>query len=85
MNLLFHTEAWNDYQFWQDNKKALRRVNNLIREIQRTPFEGTGEPEPLRGNLSGWWSRRIDQKHRIVYRIKDNTVIIAACKGHYDD
>lgn len=57
----------------------------LIREIQRTPFEGTGKPEPLRGNLSGYWSRRITQEHRLVYRVTDEAVIIVSCRGHYED
>ncbi len=63
----------------------MRRINAILKDIQRSTFEGIGEPEPLRGNLSGWWSRRIDSANRIVYREKDGAIVIAQCKGYYDD
>ena len=69
---------WDDYLYWQtQDKKTLKRINALIKEIERTPYEGIGKPEPLKGNLSGWWSRRIDEKNRIVYRQKDGNIQIA--------
>ncbi len=86
MKLLWDERGWNDYLAWQDNdRKTLRKINALLKEIQRNPYEGQGKPEPLRGNLSGWWSRRIDSANRIVYREKDGVIVIASCKGHYDD
>ncbi len=76
--------AWEDYLFWQTtDRKMLKRVNELIRHCQRTPYEGIGKPDPLRGNLSGWWSRRIDQEHRLVYRFEDNKIYILQCRKHY--
>lgn len=86
MRLLWEERAWEDYCCWQTlDKKTLRKINELIRDIQRNCYSGIGKPEPLKGNLSGWWSRRIDEANRIVYREKDGAVIIAACKGYYDD
>lgn len=86
MKLLWEESAWEDYIYWQTiDKSMLKRINKIIKEIQRTPFDGIGKPEPLKGNLSGWWSRRIDEKHRIVYKEKNNQIIIASCKGHYED
>ncbi len=77
--------AWEDYLYWQTtDKKMLKRINQLIKDICRNPFEGIGKPEPLKGNLSGFWSRRIDNEHRIVYVAEEHAVIIIACKGHYD-
>ena len=85
MRLLWEESAWSDYLDWQnEDKKTIRRINQLIRDIQRSPFEGIGKPEPLRGNLAGWWSRRIDEANRIVYKPQGDGVIIAAVKGHYD-
>ncbi|MCM1104156.1 MAG: Txe/YoeB family addiction module toxin [Clostridium sp.] len=85
MRLLWEDRAWEDYLYWQtQDKKALKRINSLISEIKRTPFEGMGKPEPLRGSLSGYWSRRIDEVNRIVYFEQDNTIYIISCKGHYD-
>ncbi len=84
MNLLFTPESWEDYLYWQKkDKKILRRVNELIRDIQRNPFEGIGKPEPLRYQLQGCWSRRTDQEHRIVYEIEDDSIRIIACRFHY--
>lgn len=78
--------AWDDYLEWQTRgRKALAKVNSLIKEIQRTPFEGSGKPEPLRNEMSGWWSRRIDQKNRIVYYEQDDVIHIVSCLGHYED
>jgi len=77
-------QAWDDYLYWQQkDKKIVRRINTLIREIQRTPFAGMGDPEPLRHNWSGYWSRRIDREHRLVYKLTDDAVIIAQCRYHY--
>lgn len=77
-------EAWEEYLYWQmQDKKMLKRINQLIKDIQRNPFEGIGKPEPLKGNLTGFWSRRIDEEHRIVYAVEKETVIIISCKGHY--
>ena len=85
MKLLWEENAWNDYLSWQTDKSTLRRINVLLKDIQRNPFEGIGKPEPLKGNFSGWWSRRIDDCNRIVYKTSGETVIIACCKGHYKD
>ncbi len=85
MKVQFTKTAWEDYLYWQEtDKKALRKVNALIKEIQRHPFVGLGKPEPLKHQLSGYWSRRITQEHRLVYTIKDGDVIIASCRHHYD-
>lgn len=85
MRVLWHETAWEDYLYWQiQDKKMTKRINMLVKEIQRTPFRGIGKPEPLIGSLKGWWSRRIDESNRIVYKVEGNTVIIAACKGHYE-
>lgn len=84
MKIVWEDRAWSDYISWQEeDKKTLKRINKLITDIQRNPFEGIGKPEPLRENLSGWWSRRIDVVNRIVYFVKDDIVHIVACKGHY--
>lgn len=86
MKINFTEIAWKEYTYWQtQDKKTIKRINQLIQDIGRNHNEGIGKPEPLRGNLSGWWSRRIDDKNRIVYRIEDNVIEIAQCKGHYDD
>lgn len=85
MKLLWDEKAWEEYCYWQaEDKKTLKRINNLIKDIQRNTYEGIGKPEPLKGNLSGWWSRRIDDTNRIVYKQKDGAIIIATCKGHYE-
>lgn len=84
MWLLWEESAWEDYCYWQtQDKKTLKRINLLIKDIQRDPFSGIGKPEPLKGNYSSWWSRRIDEENRIVYREKENSIVIASCKGHY--
>ena len=77
-------DAWEDYLYWQtQDKKMLKRINQLVKDIRRNPFEGIGKPEPLEGNLTGFWSRRIDDEHRLVYMVEDNRIIIISCKGHY--
>ncbi|MGJ0426365.1 Txe/YoeB family addiction module toxin [Methylocystis sp.] len=84
MKLVFSEQAWADYLYWQaQDKKTLERINTLIKECARTPFEGLGKPEPLRGDLRGWWSRRIDREHRLVYRVEDGALLIAQCRYHY--
>jgi len=81
----FEDAAWDDYLYWQQTDKAmLRRVNLLIRDIQRDPFAGIGKPEPLKFNFSCYWSRRIDDEHRVVYKVTDEEIIIAQLRGHYD-
>lgn len=85
MILSFHESAWEDYLYWQQaDKGVLRRINALIRDIQRDPFSGMGKPEPLKFNFSGYWSRRIDQEHRLVYKVSDGNIIIVQARGHYD-
>jgi toxin YoeB len=84
--LEFKQRAFEDLQYWvQTNPKLAKRLLRLIEETQRDPFRGTGKPEPLRGELSGWWSKRIDQEHRLIYQIEDDRLIIAQARGHYDD
>lgn len=86
MKLIWHESAWNDYLEWQaTDKKKLKRINQLIRDISRNGYNATGKPESLSGNLSGFYSVRIDKKNRIVFRIIDNTVEIAQCKTHYKE
>lgn len=88
MKLVWSPQAWEDYQHWIENDKdVLKRVNDLIKECQRTPFKGTGKPEPLKGPLQGWWSRRITLEDRLVYRVQgkddDQRLEIAQCRLHY--
>lgn len=86
MRLLWEDRAWEDYLYWQtQDKKTLKRINALIRDIQRNAFDGYGKPEPLKENLSGWWSRRIDDANRLVYYEEAQTIYIISCRGHYDD
>ena len=86
MKLLWDDRAWEDYIYWQTQyKKTLKKINMLIKDIQRDRYDGIGKPEPLKENMSGWWSRRIDEENRIVYKEKDGAIIIASCKGHYED
>ncbi len=85
MRLLWEDRAWEDYLYWQtQDKKVLKRVNLLIKDISRSPFDGIGKPEPLKNNLSGWWSRRIDEINRIVYYEQDGIIYVVSCRGHYD-
>lgn len=84
MRLIFSQDAWGDYLYWQKNdRKLLNRVNLLIRDILRSPFEGIGAPEPLKHGLTGYWSRRIDGQHRLVYKVEGESVMIAQCRYHY--
>lgn len=86
MRILWEESAWEQYLVWQtEDKKTLKRINKIVKDIQRNMFEGIGKPEPLKDNYSGWWSRRIDEENRIVYKINDDSIIIASCKGHYDN
>jgi len=84
MTLTFSSKAWDDYLYWQKTDKAqLKRINKLIKDIQRAPFEGIGKPESLKHNLTGYWSRRINQEHRLVYKVTDDGLLIAQCRYHY--
>lgn len=85
MGILWEDRGWEDYLFWQsEDKKILKRINLLIKDTQRTPFTGLGKPEPLKGNLSGYWSRRINDADRLVYEYKDEQLRIISCRGHYE-
>lgn len=83
MKKIWHDQAWEDYLALQENRKLLKRANALLKDIERGGYEGIGKPEPLRGNLSGYWSRRIDDFNRIVYRIDGETIEIVQCGTHY--
>jgi len=85
MNKVFSDFAWEDYIQWQtEDKKTLRKINELIKDIDRYGYEGIGKPESLKHDLTGYWSRRITDKDRLIYRILDETIYIIACRGHYD-
>ena len=85
MRIIFSKNSWEDYISWQsENKKMLRKINELIKDIQRTPFEGKGKPEPLKYDLAGFWSRRIDREHRLVYQFNKKEILIYSCRFHYD-
>ena len=84
MKIVFSSQAWEDYLHWQQtDRKLLKRINDLIKEIVRAPFEGTGKPEPLRHALGGYWSRRINDEHRLVYKVEGDSVLIAQARYHY--
>ena len=84
MNLIFSEQAWEDYLFWQQtDRKILKRINKLIKEICRIPYDGIGKPEPLKHGLSGYWSRRINDEHRIVYKIDKDALFVAQLRYHY--
>ena len=84
MKLIFSEQAWEDYLYWQKtDKKLLERINTLIKDTSRSPFEGIGKPEPLKNALSGYWSRRINDEHRIVYKVSDGSMLIAQLRFHY--
>ena len=86
MDKVWSDKSWANYVYWQEqDKKTLKKINKLITDIERNPYEGIGKPEPLKHKLSGWWSREIDDANRIVYRIKDGNLEISQCKGHYND
>ncbi len=85
MVITFSKNAWEDYTSWlTEDKSMLKKINDLIKEIQRTPNEGKGKPEPLKYDLAGLWSRRIDREHRLVYQVRENEILIYSCKYHYD-
>lgn len=85
MKILFTEESWEDYIYWQKtDKKVLSRINVLLREISRNPFSGPGKPEPLKYKYQGYWSRRIDREHRLVYKITDGAILVAKCRFHYE-
>lgn len=84
MKIIFAEAAWEDYLYWQKtNKKIVQRINELIKTSMRTPFEGMGKPEPLKHGLQGYWSRRITDEHRLVYKLQDHAILIAQCRYHY--
>lgn len=85
MIIIFSKNSWEDYTSWlADDKNMLKKINELIKEIQRTPFEGRGQPEPLKYDLAGFWSRRIDREHRLVYQVLDDRLVIYSCRYHYE-
>ena len=86
MNKAFTDIGWEDYLYWQtEDRKTLRKINTLLKDIERNGYEGIGKPEPLTGDLSGFWSRRINQKDRLIYALEMDQIIIIACRYHYDD
>jgi len=86
MKIVWFEEAWDDYLYWQNqDKKTLRRINQLLQDALRNGYVGIGKPEPLKGEFSGFWSRRIDDVNRFVYRINEGVLEVLSCKGHYDD
>jgi len=86
MKIIWFQEAWEDYVDWQtQDKKTLKRINQLLQDAARNGYSGIGKPEPLKGEFSGFWSRRIDEVHRLVYRIRDDALEVLSCKGHYED
>ncbi len=85
MNIQFSSRAWEDYLYWQKfDKKILKKVNELLKDISRSPYEGIGKPEPLKHALSGFWSRRITDEHRLVYRVEGKTIQVAQARYHYE-
>jgi len=85
MRLTFVDESWEDYLYWQKNdKKLVKRINSLIKDISRSPFTGIGKPEPLKHKYKGFWSRRINDEHRLIYRVQDDEIWIVKCRFHYD-
>ena len=84
MKIVFLDQAWEDYLYWQNTDKVMvKKVNSLVKEIERIPFEGSGKPEPLKHNLAGWWSRRITLEHRLVYKVDEDSIVILQCRYHY--
>ena len=84
MRLIWAEDVWDDYLYWQEtDKKILKRINRLIKDIQRSPFKGIGDPEPLKYNWTGYWSRRINKEHRLIYKVKNDELMIAQCRYHY--
>lgn len=86
MKKLWNDSAWGEYIYWQQhNRKMVEKIHQLLRDTERTPFSGLGKPEPLKGQLSGCWSRRITDEHRLIYRVRDDTLELLSCMGHYND
>jgi toxin YoeB len=86
MRITFSTNSWEEYTSWQaEDKQVLKKINSLIKDIQRHPYEGLGKPEPLKYDLAGFWSRRIDREHRLVYQVVNQEILIYNCKYHYDN
>jgi toxin YoeB len=84
VRIVFMSDAWEDYVYWQQHDRSiLKKINGLIKESMRTPFEGTGKPEALKENLKGFWSRRINLEHRLVYKVENDTIFILQCRYHY--
>ena len=84
MHLIFSDQAWDDYQYWPEtDKRMVRRIHELLKAIRRHPHSGIGKPEPLRHSLAGYWSRRMDQEHRLVYRVTDQGILLAQMRYHY--
>ena len=84
MKLTFTDEAWEEYLYWQvQDKKILKKINNLIKDTKREPFDGLGKPEPLKHELAGYWSRRISQEHRLVYEVFEESILVVSCRYHY--
>lgn len=84
MNLIFSDKAWEEYMYWQNiDKQILKKINQLIKDIKREPFEGIGKPEPLKYELSGFWSRRISDEHRLIYEVSESYISIVSCRFHY--
>ena len=85
MLITFTQNAWEDYTYWQSvDKKLVKKINELLKDIKRNPFDGIGKPEALKYDLAGYWSRRVDHEHRLVYQVKDETILVYACRFHYD-
>jgi toxin YoeB len=85
MKYIFVEESWDDYLYWQKtDKKKLQRINELLKDIARQPYDGIGKPEPLKHQLAGFWSRRIDEEHRLIYSVRGDEILIAKCRYHYD-
>lgn len=86
MKKIWFDEAWEEYLYWQmQDKKTIKRINAILKDIERGHFDGIGKPEPLKGDHSGFWSRRIDDRNRLIYRISDGVLEVLSCKGHYED
>ena len=84
-SLQWDVDAWVDYLYWQkEDRKVIKKINQLLKDIMRSPFDGIGKPEPLKENLTGLWSRRIDDEHRLVYAVETKSILIFSCRGHYD-
>jgi toxin YoeB len=85
MKYIFVDESWEDYLYWQKtDKKIFKKINDLLKDISRTPFDGKGKPEPLKYKYRGYWSRRITDEHRLIYKVKEDEILIAKCRFHYD-